>query len=113
MEENIVIYTRPETLLHKMGFLPSEDDPEFYGQHKEYVWELTNEPKNLDDLKKIYFATRGFICGYFDVNDVDFGLDDVVEIIFSANSWTPLDKLIPTKQFRGFKYARNVEELQE
>ena len=102
---DIIIYTRPEVLLHKMGMLPNPDDKSdlAFGTDCQFYLDLRNIPK---DLEKVYFATKGFIIGYFEVVDID---DDSFE--FEASSWTLLKEPIPTKSFQGFKYADKVGGL--
>jgi len=106
---DIIIYTKPERLLHKMGMLPvPEEADDAFGKDCIFYWRLEREIKNADKIKKIYFATKGFIIGYFEV----IGLDEY-DFEFRASSWTLLDDPIETKQFQGFKYANNVPELNE
>ncbi len=104
---DIIIYTRPEVLLHKMGMLPNPDDlsDDAFGTDCQFYWDLKNVPENLE---KVYFATKGFIIGYFEVIDID-RYDGSFE--FEASSWTLLKEPIPTKSFQGFKYADKVPEL--
>jgi len=102
---DIIIYTRPEVLLHKMGMLPNPDDKSdmAFGTDCQFYWELNKVP---EDLEKVYFATKGYIVGYFEVVDLaEYNFD------FEASSWTLLKKPIPTKAFQGFKYADKVPEL--
>ena len=102
---DIIIYTRPEVLLHKMGMLPNPDDlsDDAFGLENQYYWDLKIVPEDFD---KVYFATKGFIIGYFEVVDIDDGSFE-----FEASSWTLLRDPIPTKSFQGFKYANKVPEL--
>ncbi len=104
---NIIIYTRPEVLLHKMGMLPNPDDEsdDVFGTDCQFYWDLKNVP---EDLEKVYFATKGFIIGYFEVVDIDDGSFE-----FEASSWTLLKEPIPTKSFQGFKYADKVPKLKK
>ena len=85
---NILIYTTPDTLKHKQ-------EPEM-----NCWWELHNTPRkhNVDEMERVYFATRGFIRGYFDVDFID---NNVIE--FCSDNWHDI-KPIPQKAFRGFKY---------
>ena len=104
---DIIIYTKPETLLHKMGMLPDEANADdAFGKHCRFYWRLEREIKGADKIKRIYFATKKFIIGYFEVIDYDD-----YEFEFEACSWTLLDDPIDTKSFQGFKYAKNVPEL--
>ena len=106
---NIIIYTKPERLLHKMGMLPvPEEADEAFGTDLEFYWRFEREIKNVDKIKRIYFATKGFIIGYFKVNEYDDG-----EFMFNADSWTLLEEPIETKSFQGFKYADKVEGLEK
>ena len=93
-----------------MGMLPNPDDvyDNAFGTDSIFYWELNNLPTEvLENLDKVYFATRKYIIGYFRVCDVD--MDNNFE--FRANSWTLLKEPIPTKSFQGFKYADKVSEL--
>ena len=69
---DIIIYTKPERLLHKMGMLPVPDEAdEAFGTDCEFYWRFERDIKNADKIKKIFFATKGFIIGYFKVNNYD------------------------------------------
>jgi hypothetical protein len=107
---SIIIYTTPEKLLHKQDKLSFEEDDE-KSEVGEYYWELRNPPKGLKELgeSKIYFATKGFIRGYFEIEDIEW--TDNFKIFFYANSWKDI-KPIPITHFQGFKYADKVKELQ-
>ncbi|MBI4029344.1 MAG: hypothetical protein HY376_03180 [Candidatus Blackburnbacteria bacterium] len=107
MENNIVIYTKPEILLHKMGmgYNPDDEEDEAFGTNCEFYWRLNNRP---DNIEKVYFATRGYIIGYFEVIECDEG-DSYLS--WEAKSWTLLEEPIQTSHFRGFKYANKVPEL--
>lgn len=109
MVNNIIIYTRPEVLLHKMGMLPNPDDKEdmAFGKRCDFFWTLNNRPNNID---KVYFATKGCIIGYFRVNECE---DDENDFSWTAESWAVLEEPIPTKSFQGFKYANKIPELIE
>ena len=104
---DIIIYTRPEVLLHKMGMLPNPDDKSdlAFGTDCQFYWDLKNIP---EDLEEVYFATKGYIIGSFEVVDID---EDSFE--FEASSWNLLKEPIPTKSFQGFKYADKVPELKD
>ncbi len=126
----IIIYTMPEVLEHK-----KKD-----GISPDYCyWQLKHKPQKLDRYgrSKIYFATKGFIRGYFIIFDIsgnrqgtssvnwferekDKSISDDesfsnrrnnIELHFHSDSWIPLKKPIPTKSFQGFKYAVKVSEL--
>ncbi len=99
---NIIIYTKEETLNHKKGLKKGEEDC------NHFYWELPKLPKRLEESEKIYFATKGFIRGYFIIEDLD--TSDGCTIEWNCKSWKDI-KLIPTKAFQGFKYADKVKEL--
>jgi hypothetical protein len=92
---SICIYTRPDVLLHKQGKLENDDD---YSESGDYFWELPSEPK--EEVEKIYFATKGFIRGYFDVYE-QLG----TEVHFNCSTWQDINP-IPQKPFQGFKYLK-------
>jgi len=110
---SIIIYTTPEKLLHKQDKLEKDNDKSDCGI---YYWEFSRFPKRLTNYDKIYFATEGFIKGYFEILDMNtdklFGSQDPIGIPSCSVSWqsktwkniTP----IPTKSFQGFKYADKV-----
>ena len=100
--KDIIIYTKPETLLHKQGKLNDDED---YSEYGDYYWELSRLPKNTEEGDRIYFATKGFIRGYFIIDEVGDG-----EIIFNCSSWKDITP-IPCTHFQGFKYADNVQGL--
>ncbi len=103
---DIIIYTRPEVLLHKMGmgYNPDDESDIAFGTYCEFFWTLNNRPNNIE---KVYFATKGYIIGYFKVEECE---DDDEDFTWYANSWTLLEEPIPTKSFQGFKYADKVED---
>lgn len=90
--EHIIIYTKQETLDHKK---------ELTGCY----WDLAAKPKR--ELKpwesQIYFATKGSIRGSFTITKV------IGQTIF-FDDWEDLDKPVPQKPFRGFKYFSSLEE---
>lgn len=101
---DIIVYTMPEKLLHKQGKL--ENDPD-YSETGDYYWSFYAMPKGLEeDKSKIYFATKGFIRGYFIIEEVHEG-----EIILNCETWKALEREIPITHFQGFKYADKVKEL--
>lgn len=105
--KDIIIYTKPERLLHNMGMLPfPEEADDAFGTDCIFYWRIEREIKDADKIDKIYFATKGFIIGYFLVDNYDN-----FEFEFYASTWTLLKEPIPTKQFQGFKYADKVKEL--
>ena len=76
---DIIIYTTPDKLLHKQGKL--EDDPD-RSDFNEYYWTLPKRPKRFaenweydesETEERIYFATEGFIRGYFTLFEIDEG----------------------------------------
>ncbi len=99
---NIIIYTTEETLIHKKGLKKGEEE------FTSFYWELKGLPKRLGDSERIYFATEGFIKGYFLIDYVDDSDGCCIE--WSAKSWKDIEP-IPTKSFQGFKYADKVPEL--
>jgi hypothetical protein len=108
---DIIIYTTPEKLLHKQDKLENDPDKSDTG---DYVWKLKHLPKYWEELIKessprIYFATKGFIRGYFLCDYIDDGFDDY-ELGFESKSWKDITP-IPIKHFQGFKYADKVPEL--
>ena len=60
---NIIIYTTEESLDHKKGLKKGEED------YTHFFWELSKVPKKLNDCERIYFATEGFIKGYFVIEE--------------------------------------------
>jgi len=96
---SICVYTKPEVLLHKQGKL--KDDPDF-SRSGDYVWTLPSLTKGFVD--KIYFATKGFIRGYFEVFECDGK-----EINFCCRDWYDVEP-IPQKPFQGYKYMDVKEE---
>ena len=104
---DIIIYTKPERLLHKMGMLPvPEEADDAFGKNCRFYWRIEREIKDADKIERVYFATKGFIIGYFKVIDYDD-----YQFEWEASSWTLLDDPIETKSFQGFKYADKVPEL--
>lgn len=92
--KDIVIYTTPEILAHKKGS----------DGHDWYYWSMTKTPKSFDEGCLIYFAVKRFVVGSF-VCDRFNPYDEMGEtLIWNKNSWNALDKPIPTKPFRGFRY---------
>jgi hypothetical protein len=91
---NIVIYTSPETLLHKR-----EPNQVCY-------WTMKRPPKKLKEGDRVYFAIKGEIQGYFIVNYFD-PEDKIETIVFKSDSWVQLNGIEPwafCKPFRGFRY---------
>lgn len=104
---DIIIYTSPETLLHKQDKLDDDCDKSDTGK---YFWEFSRFPKRINKGDKVYFATKGFIRGYFIVWEIGYDGEDT--LTFESESWVDI-KPIPTKSFQGFKYADKVKELNE
>ena len=109
MMASIIVYTNPDVLLHKQGKLPGDED---YSLQGFYCWSFGNGvPQTLQDKwrddDRIYFATKGFIRGYFKISDID-----PWDIEFNTKSWKDI-KPVPCKPFQGFKYADKVTELWE
>jgi len=95
-------------LLHKQGKL--KDDPD-YSESGDYYWAFTHFPKEVEEGDRVYFATKGFIRGYFIIKEIDYEeQEDSEAIIFNSFSWMNI-KLIPCTHFQGFKYANKVKEL--
>jgi hypothetical protein len=123
MEEkmkDIIIYTTPKKLLHKQDKLSKEEDDD-KSTNGIYYWRFMYLPKEWKDIEKmnnpdiqkesvkIYFATEGFIRGYFELLGIEWdncGFD----IEFRSDSWKDI-KPIPITHFQGFKYADKVSEL--
>ena len=89
---DIVIYTNPEVLEHKK----SREFPLYYWKY----WKFSRMPKHIELHKdRIYFAVKGFVVGSFEIADIIGN-----EIEWSPTSWKELNKPIPCKPFRGFRY---------
>lgn len=84
---DIVIYTNPDTLIHKR-----EKDMSCF-------WDMKRLPINFKEGEIIYFAIQGQVLGYFVCGDIDY-----VAIYWESNSWHTLRKKIKCKPFRGFQY---------
>ena len=95
---DIIIYTTPEKLLHKQDKLENDEDKSDGG---DYYWEFRATPNTLGCGEKVYFATKGFIRGFFIVEEIDI---DYNTIGWNAKTWKDI-KPIPIKHFQGFKYA--------
>jgi hypothetical protein len=111
--QDIIIYTTPKKLLHKQDKLENDGDKSNNGT---YYWRMNRLPKSwqdiagIDDNVRLYFATEGFIRGYFLVDDI---LDDNyggADIVFRSDSWNDIEP-IPITHFQGFKYADKIQEL--
>ena len=91
---DIVIYTKPETLAHKKGGDGFES----------YYWKFRNSPKGFRVGSKIYFATKGFVRGYFVCSEFNPGQEET--IVWKAKSWVdlPKSKQKPCKHCMGFRY---------
>ena len=96
---DIIIYTTPPVLEHKQGKKKGEEDFE------EFYWQM-HKRCDVDVGDKIYFATKGFIRGYFTITDIEGGEDcDEWNINWFANSWKDIEPM-PQKPFQGFKYFK-------
>ena len=111
---DFIVYTMPDTLEHK------KRDGRM-NAHKFCYWGLKNYPSRLSELEdndfefddvRIYFATKGFIRGYFVLRDVGHINHDSNEVTWYSESWKDIPP-IPIKHFQGFKYADTVKELIE
>ena len=95
---DIIIYTTPEKLLHKQDKLKNDPDKSDEGC---YFWQFRNMPK-IKSGDKVYFATKGFIRGYFIVLDINteestqdpMGMPDN-SISWLSKSWKDIDTIIP------------------
>jgi hypothetical protein len=113
---DIIIYTTPEKLLHKQDKLDNDSDKSKDGW---YYWELKNFPKDIEIGDKFYFATKGFIRGYFILGQIDYEGEgmDTEALMWESKTWKDintlnyLNSIIPCKPFQGFKYADKVKEL--
>lgn len=113
----ILVYTTPEVLEHK-----KRDGKKSEGCY--CYWEFPRPPKKIVDLIKkkdispverivdfekgevrLYFATKGFIHGFFDVHILDCVRIIYGELQFYSETWTPINP-IPQKPFQGFKYLQ-------
>jgi hypothetical protein len=103
---DIIIYTSPEKLLHKQDKLENDPDKSTTG---EYFWTLSRMPKECNESDKVYFATKGFIRGYFLIDSIDTEYTNC-DINFSSDTWRDINP-ISCKHFQGFKYANKVKEL--
>lgn len=112
---SIIIYTNEECLEHKRGLKKGEE------HFESFYWEFSRFPKRVEEGDKIYFATKGFIRGYFIIDDINCDDRDICHdpmampdncLNWRANSWVELKNPIPTKSFQGFKYADKVEGLE-
>lgn len=91
---DIVIYTNPETLLHKRK-------PDHY-----CWWTMKRLPNNIERGNRIYFAVKGEIQGSFEFDCFDYKDDETV-VCFKSDSWEQIDDLDAKyfcKPFRGFRY---------
>lgn len=103
---SIIIYTTAEVLMHKQGKLPYDED---FSEKGEYYWELKKRPKKLKDGDRIYFAVKGYIRGYFKIEDIEDEVD-WFSINFYSDTWKNIT-LIDCRPFQGFKYADKVKGL--
>ncbi len=108
---DIIIYTTEENLIYKQGLKEGEE------KFQNFYWKFSRLPKKLQEGEKVYFATKGFIRGFFRVNDINETFNHYAEtpansIEWNCDSWEDI-KPIPTKSFQGFKYADKVPELKK
>lgn len=102
---DIIIYTNPRALLHKQDKLSFEEDDD-KSEAGQYVWKFERGlPKDTTKMDRIFFATEGFIRGFFLIDYLDYP-----DIVFTSNTWRDI-KPIPIKHFQGFKYL--TDELKE
>lgn len=98
---DIIIYTTPGILEHKKRNGRAD--------HRKFCyWKFHNFPKKIPDNwsgTKIYFATKGFIRGYFVLFDMSLMNRDTDELTWHSESWKDIEP-IPIKPFRGFKYYK-------
>lgn len=83
---DIAIYTNPVILIHKQ-----ECDSCF--------WEMSRLPKKFEEGKRIYFATKGRVRGYFICDEICNQA-----LYWDGDSWHSIRKKIECKPFRGFRY---------
>lgn len=92
---DIVIYTNPETLLHKR-------QPDFG-----CWWSMKRPPKNFNEGDRVYFAVKGEVHGSFLCDDMEDWDNSEWKLYFESNSWEQIDELDAKyfcKPFRGFRY---------
>lgn len=110
-EDDIIIYTTPEILEHK-----KKDGLASKGRF--CYWTFNKFPSRIDELDgdwngvKLYFATSGFIRGYFTLTYMSGFNIKMNELSWHSESWEDIAP-IPIKHFQGFKYADKVEELND
>jgi hypothetical protein len=89
--KDIAVYAKPDVLEHK------KKDGWVY-------WQVSNLPKNAEELAeegRIYFAVKGQIVGYFEIEFCSYGSN---QIGWHSDSWVAVKNPLPTKPFQGFKY---------
>lgn len=92
---DIVIYTNPETLLHKR-------EP-----HCTCWWSMRRRPQKFNEGDRVYFAVKGEILGYFICDEIEDREDEGIKIYWNTDSWVQLETIQPwmfCKSFRGFRY---------
>lgn len=92
---DIVIYTNPETLLHKRK--PNCD----------CWWSMKRLPKNLQIGDRIYFAIKGEVQGSFEFDSFDYERDEGEVLCFNSDTWKQIEDLDVKyfcTPFRGFRY---------
>ena len=91
---DIVIYTNPETLLHKTT-------PNLY-----CWWDMKRVPKDFEVGDRIYFVVKKEVRGYFVSNYFDPACTEHA-IEWDSDTWTPIDGVhewMFCEPFRGFRY---------
>ena len=98
---DILVCTQPDRLLHKQGKLA--DDPD-HSPTGDYYWHLANRPKQTNVGDKIFFATLGFVRGYFVIGSIE-AIDSEKEsdICFNCSTWKDV-ALIKNRGQQGFRY---------
>ena len=102
---DIVIYMNEEDFKHKTGQPSKHDDEE--GPITAF-WSMMRVPINFnktdEDDDRIFLACKGFVRGSAQCEE--FRPEDLggETIVWDSRTWEPLEKLIPCKPFRGFRY---------
>jgi len=89
---DIVIYTYRAMLEHSKGADGGQ----------KYSWHQWRSPEHFNVGDRIYFASEGYVQGYFICEELNPGQRET--IVWDKNSWHELEEKIPTRNFRGFKY---------
>lgn len=96
---DIGVYTTEMTLEHKKrDGMEAEDESCFW----------TTRHPHPERIARLWIATNKFWRGYFVIFGHNYDIETegkgVHEIYFHSESWHPLKKPIPRKQFQGFTY---------